>query len=579
MAENPNPPKKVPPLPPPTGGKPPLKTPPAPPGMRAPGLPPRPPSAGQPPLPPASRAPTGSPADAEERMRRMEDQARDLEESKRRLEKTLSEMELKLKEEKEKALYQAVKAREEEALSLKMEQALKEMQEKSRAARREQELEEARARAEEKVKDLERRLNEEREAWVINLKKQMEMRDSETKQMESQLEIRFKDLERRWVEEKAMLTQAIKAKEGELEQMRAYVSDAQSQVRRAQEESAHQLELTRKRLEQDFEIKKEEILREKKALADRLDLRERELVSLKAQLAMIDSQVKAAQEASARNLQERERTWQFQLSELQRDLSGLRQAKDQLQGDLARANAENAALRKENGEVHELKSKLARSGDSGYIEQSLRDALAKREKELAALRSELMEIEQSLEKKFSREKESMREEIERRHGQELAAHGEVLHRQLAETQEAVFRQLEELEQRVQEEQKVFFADLEQNHPKIKEAQARVQDLERQVKALREESEKERTKDFEAFEKEKQRLAVEQERAVGALKEEVERLRREAERQAELPPPPPPAPIEFALPAEEERKGLFARLLDYLNSPVIELDEKDRKDER
>ena len=134
----------------------------------------------------------------------MEVRSQELEDAKKKLERTVAEMDLKLKDEKEKALEQAIKAREEESLSLKMEQALKEMQEKGRIARKEQELEDSRLRAEEKVKDLERRLNEEREAWVINMKKQMELRDRETFQVESQIELRFKDLERRWVEEKSM---------------------------------------------------------------------------------------------------------------------------------------------------------------------------------------------------------------------------------------------------------------------------------------------------------------------------------------------------------------------------------------
>lgn len=353
MADEMNPRKFPPPLPPGSGGMPPRRVPPplkpgSSSGVKPPPFPPKPVSVPpmRPPFSPQSPAESFSPRELEGKLKKMEDQSRDLEESKKKLERALTEMDLKLKEEKEKALTQAIKAREEEALSLKMEQALKEMQEKARRDRREQELEETRLRAEEKAKDLERRLNEEREAWVINLKKQMELRDTETRDVESQIESRFRDLERRWLEEKSTLIQALKSKEDEVANLKASFPDAQFQAQRAQEEANHLIEMARKKAEQELAAAKEETTREKKMLAERLDMRERELVALKAQLSMLDTQVKSAQDASVRNLQDKERVWQFQITGLQKDVDVIQQSKNQLQSDLTRANAEIVELRR-----------------------------------------------------------------------------------------------------------------------------------------------------------------------------------------------------------------------------------------
>lgn len=369
------PPKRVPP-PPPGGLKPPV------PGMKAPGLPgvkpPSPmggapsfPGAPKPPAPgmraPGMSAPGGLGGSAsgalDERLRKMEEHSREIEESKKKLEKSLAEMEIKLKDEKEKALSQAIKAREEEALSLKMEQALKEMQEKARTARREQEMEEARARAEEKSKDLERRLNEEREAWVINLKKQMELRDHETRQVETQIEVRFRDLEKRWMEERSSLVQSLKNKEDEALELRQAISRIEGEARSAKEEALKAVDQERKALAYEFEIKKDELLREKDAYSARLEQRERELVALKAQLAMIDSQVRMAHESSQKTIAEKERHWNLQISDIDRDFAQLKQARDQMEEQFKRAEADKQALssqlRDAQNAIHSLEQKTA----------------------------------------------------------------------------------------------------------------------------------------------------------------------------------------------------------------------------
>jgi len=74
----------------------------------------------------------------------------------------LDELGKQLKEEHEKVLMQNLRAKEEEALSSRVEQQIREMQEKLRREKHEQELLESRSKAENQLKDLERRLAEER---------------------------------------------------------------------------------------------------------------------------------------------------------------------------------------------------------------------------------------------------------------------------------------------------------------------------------------------------------------------------------------------------------------------------------
>ncbi len=435
------PPKRI---PPPLGGmKPPMKAPGAPglpglPGAKPPMMPGQTPAlpGARPGMPgqhgmPAANAPSS--AVIEERLRKMEEHAREIEDSKKKLEKSLAEMEIKLKDEKEKALSQAIKAREEEALSLKMEQALKEMQDKARVARREQEMEESRARAEEKAKDLERRLNEEREAWVINLKKQMEMRDHETKQVEGQIESRFHDLERRWLEERSALIQSLKSKEDETQDLKQRADRAEIELHRIREESIKSVEQERRNLAFEFESRKDELLRERDSLASALDQRENELMSLRAQLAMVDSQVRMAQESAQKGLNEKERAWQMQIGEMDREFFQLKQTRDRLvtenetlKGELRDVRERADAFQQK---MNELRLEAVRKGDecealsrelfterqtwSGKIEErilmerNLQETLNARESELGRLKSVSAALESRLKEQFEKERKEV----------------------------------------------------------------------------------------------------------------------------------------------------------------------------
>jgi len=552
MVDDPKP-KKIPPPPPPGSVSPPSKKlpPPPPPGIklppkgemvsptgRPPILPPRNQGGGFPRPPNILPGAHPSSRELDDKLKKMEDQTQEMEESKKKLERALVEMELKLKEEKEKALYQAIKAREEESLSLKMEQSLKEMQDKSRSARREQELEEARLKADEKVKDLERRLNEERETWVINLKKQMELRDTDTQEVESQIEVRFRELERRWFEEKAVLTQALKSKDEEMTLIRSEASEAQTIVRRAQEESFHTIDLAKKKFDGELEAKKEEAEREKRTLKDKLEAREREQISLKAHLSMVDSQVRAAQESSVRNLQEKEHSWQKQLSDLQKDLTALRQIKDQMQSDLTRANAEAGSFRKEIGEwerkvnlseqrIQELKMNMSQLQDESrkrlqdheydyrkksadyellqkkldeqfLAEKSLRESLSLREKEfgfmmerqqelvkqrdtdIADLKVEFVSLESKLEKRYEKEKASFIETASIQLQEEIAIKAELTQRELTQIRDSVINELAELDEEIKQEKNSRQALLTQRESELNDALSAMKELQKEL---------------------------------------------------------------------------------------------------
>src|SRR5205085_2119576 len=112
----------------------------------------------------------------------------------------ISDLEKKLLEEREKVLLASLRTKEEEAVSAKVETSIKEIQDKLRREKREQELEDARRKAEARVAEMERRLGEEREAWVSTLKNQLGQRDQVTQEMETHFSARLKDLEFRWAQ-------------------------------------------------------------------------------------------------------------------------------------------------------------------------------------------------------------------------------------------------------------------------------------------------------------------------------------------------------------------------------------------
>src|SRR5882672_182045 len=94
------------------------------------------------------------------------------------------------------------------------------MQEKLRREKYEQELQESRGKAESQLKDMERRIAEERETWMTALKNQLKEREVVEHEVESNLTRRLHDFEQRYLEEKNQWTLALRQKEEDLNQER-----------------------------------------------------------------------------------------------------------------------------------------------------------------------------------------------------------------------------------------------------------------------------------------------------------------------------------------------------------------------
>lgn len=135
-------------------------------------------------------------------------------------EQKLAELERRLQQEREKLLVTQLKSQEEQATSAKVEVSLRELQDRLRRDRREQDQEEARVKLEKKAAELEARLAQERETWVATLKNQLSSRDSQEKEIETHFASRLQETERRWLEEKAGWQKMTLAKDEEIRVLR-----------------------------------------------------------------------------------------------------------------------------------------------------------------------------------------------------------------------------------------------------------------------------------------------------------------------------------------------------------------------
>ena len=90
------------------------------------------PAAGMPPMPGMMGMPSSGPSPFEQRLQEMERRFQEQETAKTSLELQLAEIGKQLKEEHEKVILQNLKAKEEEALSSRVEEQIREMQDKLR---------------------------------------------------------------------------------------------------------------------------------------------------------------------------------------------------------------------------------------------------------------------------------------------------------------------------------------------------------------------------------------------------------------------------------------------------------------
>lgn len=512
---------------------PPKKLPPIPgfPGGARPPVPPQGKSSGN--LPPVGGG-THSPftsarsgGESTDELKRVQSEKNFLEDSKRKLEVSLAEMQKRLEEEKEKSLYQAMKAREEETLSLRMEQALKEMQEKTRLARREQELDELRMKAEDRAKDLERRLNEERETWVHSMKKQMEMRDSETRQVESQMELRLKEIERRWVEERHTLTNAIKSKEAELERLRAQNQESKSALESSRVENIKAMQNFEQQLHREFEARLSNLENERQALLEELDKEDRKYLAAKSQISTLENQLLEAQSNAQAELAQRQQHWKNDFIVLRDAFDKLYQEQQKTSSALAASQSENQQLREAEQEFTKkffmMKQTLKSLEDDSLKAQEHYENLVKEAEEKARLEIAKLtehwhaqkkdwEIQQANQKNTWQEELRHKEAVWEQKWQNLANEKDFINRELLEGKNEISYLENELKHtREKLSESTSSMDLlrqEREHLK--------QELESMRLSLRYESEQLK-KDYETLEK---RFYEEQERWVSKFEENI-----------------------------------------------------------
>jgi epidermal growth factor receptor substrate 15 len=259
------------------------------------------PAAGVPPMP---GMPKPGPSPIEQRIQEIEKRFQDQEGAKQSLEVQLAELGKQLKDEHEKVILQSLKAKEEEVLSSKVEQQIREMQEKLRREKHEQEILESRSKAENQLKDLERRLTEERESWMVALKNQLKEREMIEQDVEKNLSRRLREAEERFQDEKNQWTTATRQKDEEISQLRRQVQLEAENLKEAVEEKEEQLEQNREAAEEQRRAYEREMQAELRAVQGQLDNQMRESSTWKAQIALLQTQL---QQVESQRQEERSR--------------------------------------------------------------------------------------------------------------------------------------------------------------------------------------------------------------------------------------------------------------------------------
>lgn len=297
--------------------------------------------AGMPPaLPPFGRKPAPAPAAAE-----VDNSAAKTDRIKDEYEKKLADLEKKLQEEREKLLINQIKSREEEATAAKVEVSLKELQDRMRRDRREQESEESRSKLEKRAQDLEARLAQERETWVVTLKNQLGAREMQDKEVESHFSTRLQEMERRWLEEKANWQRIAMGKDDEIRTLRSLAEKLKGADTELSKVSAEKKIIEQRLMEVSAE-RAEAVARLQNAAE-----KEKEAIQLRADITLARQQAAMIQDRLERDLsslrssaREREERLLADQERLQRDLAGARQRFDlEKEAEIRRLRTEHEA--------------------------------------------------------------------------------------------------------------------------------------------------------------------------------------------------------------------------------------------
>ncbi len=365
------------------------------------------------PVPPAMSGMTGMPGRAlgDPRMQEMERRFQEQDEARKKLEEKTRELEARLKEEHEKVILQSLKAKEEESLSVRVEQQLREMQEKLRREKYEQELQESRGKAETQLKDMERRIAEERETWMTALKNQLKEREAIEREVEDNLTRRLREVEQRFQEEKNQWTLGMKQKIDEMaHQRRQFELDAEK-WKEMLEDREEQVERVKEAALQDQRKLEAQHQAEYRALQAQIETHMREAGSWKAQVAMVqaqnqqlelqqqqdrsrmDGQLRSREEELKREyaMREHERTqhWEGVVHQVKAEKEALRSSMTRIEDEAGRLRTESLELKRvlehERGEWQAAMEKARRQAREEALRdlpQAFEDRLIRERKEL-----------------------------------------------------------------------------------------------------------------------------------------------------------------------------------------------------
>jgi len=319
------------------------------------------------------------------RMQELERRLSEQDDARRKMEEKTRELEHQLKEEHEKLIMQSLKSKEEETLSVRVDQQLREMQEKLRREKYEQELQDSRGKAENQLKDLERRIGEERETWMTALKNQLKEREMVEQEVEANLTRRIRELEQRYQEEKNQWLLSIKQKEEEingerhrfeleLEKLQETIEDTEEQQKALKDTHAREQHALDMQRQAEF-----------RALQAQYETQMRETGSWKAQIALVQSQL---QQVDVQHQQDRGR--------LEKQL---REREEELKREFAQRDHERTAYWE--GVIHQIK---------GEKEMS-RTTLARREEEISRLGIEIADLKRKFDVERSEQQTSHNDEM------------------------------------------------------------------------------------------------------------------------------------------------------------------------
>ncbi|MBI5239277.1 MAG: hypothetical protein HY926_02295 [Elusimicrobia bacterium] len=237
-------------------------------------------------------------------------------------EKKVAELEKRLAVEHEQLLLANLKSQQEAATAARVEVSIKELQEKLRRDRREAAAEEERRAGQMKVQELEARLAQERETWVVTLRNQMGAREAQEKEVEGHFGMRLQEMERRWLEEKAGWQKTVLTKDEEIRALRALAEKLKGADAELAKTAAEKKQL---------EARVAELMQERAEAAAKVagaTEKEKEAIQMRADLSLSRQQLAMVQERLERDLatlrasaREREERLLADHERLQRDLA------------------------------------------------------------------------------------------------------------------------------------------------------------------------------------------------------------------------------------------------------------------